>query len=283
MAVAAGNIVWLASFPKSGNTWLRAMISALLHPEQILDDLNAMRGGRELIERQYLDDICGVDSANLSYEQLLPYLRTMRLVTGASVTAPYFSKTHDRFGYTADGLALFPAEASKLAILIVRNPFDVAISLAAHYSRSVDDAIDRLSDPDFALNNAPYEGHELLPVSIGDWSGFNQSWLNQQALPLLVLRYEDMLIDSAGALRKVADAAGIAVSSGEIQAAVDAASFERLRAAESRSGFAERPTGMPSFFREGRAGGWRERLNARQIAAISDRHAAMLQRLGYAI
>ncbi len=283
MPAAIGNIVWLASFPKSGNTWLRAMISALLHPEHRVDDLNAMHGGRELIERQYLDDLCGIDSANLSYDQLLPYLRTMRLVTGATVTLPYVSKTHDRFGYTADGLPLFPVEASKLAILIVRNPFDVAVSLAAHYSTSADDAIERMSDPAFALNNSPHEGHELLPVKIGDWSGFNQSWIAQTDLPLLVLRYEDMLANAAAALTQVVDATGIAASAGAVQAAVDATRFERLQDVERSLGFAEKPAGMHRFFREGRAGGWREQLSQSQIAAIADRHGPMLKRMGYAV
>jgi aryl sulfotransferase len=281
MPTGGGNIVWLASFPKSGNTWLRAMISALLHPEQKLEDLNSIDGGRELVERQFLDDICGVDSANLSPDQLLPYIRAMRMAVSADVQSPWFSKSHDRFDVTAGGEPLFPAQASKCAILIVRNPFDVAVSLAAHYSSSIDAAVERLCDPDYALNVTPDKGAELLPVHIGDWSSFNQSWLDQDEVPILLLRYEDMLADPAQALRSTADAAGLVVDDRAIQHSVAATAFDRLKALEDGAGFSEKPSGMQRFFRSGREGEWRNVLNKQQVERIATHHSTLMKRLGY--
>lgn len=281
MVSGSGNIVWLASFPKSGNTWLRAMISALLHPEQKLDDLNSINGGRELVERQFLDDVCGIDSANLPYDRLLPYIRQMRLAVSAGAISPWFSKTHDRFGFTADGEALFPATATRLAILITRNPCDIAVSLAAHYSSSLDAAVERVCDPAYALNMTPGKGSELLPVRIGDWSGFNRSWLDQAEFQLLLLRYEDMVADPAKALRVVAQAAGLAAQEAAIQRAVAASAFDRLRALEESTGFAEKPIGMRHFFRSGRIGQWREMLHPKQVDRIICCHNSMMIRLGY--
>jgi aryl sulfotransferase len=281
MDSGGGNIVWLASFPKSGNTWLRAMISALLHPEHKLDDLNSIGGGRELVERQFLDDICGIDTANLPYDRLLPYIRQMRLAVSAGAVSPWFSKTHDRFGYTADGEALFPAAATRLAILITRNPCDIAVSLAAHYSSSLDAAVERVCDPAYSLNLSAEKGSELLPVHIGDWSSFNKSWLDQAELPLLLLRYEDMVADPAAAIGSVAHAAGIVAEEAAIQGALAATAFDRLRSLEESIGFAEKPFGMKRFFRSGRAGQWRELLNAEQVDRIISCHHSMISRLGY--
>jgi hypothetical protein len=277
-----GSIVWLASYPKSGNTWLRAMLTALLYPQNHqLIDLNAMVGGSELGERQFLDDICAIDSSNLTHEQLKPYLRSMRLSAGTHYAAPYFAKTHNCFGRTADGLALFPAESARLAILVVRHPFDVAISLAAHNRTNIDTAIQCMADSGYMLNHQPHEGSEFLPVHIGDWSSHTESWLDQKELPLLLLRYEDMIEDTINVLRKVAESSGIPTESEKLVSAAAATSFERLKQAEQQFGFAEKPAGMPGFFRSGQAGGWQAILNSDQIMAIQERHATAMIRLGY--
>jgi aryl sulfotransferase len=275
------SLVWLASYPKSGNTWLRAMLTALLDPQHHMPGLNAMVGGSELGERQFLDDVCGVDSSNLTYEGLKPWLRAMRLCAAEQVEPPYFVKTHDAYASTAEGLSLFPSEASKLAIHIVRDPRDVAVSLAAHDSSSIDAAIAKMADPHYMLNGAHHEGGEFLPVKVGDWSGHSLSWLEQTEIAVLLLRYEDMIADPAAALRSVGEACGLIADADAYAAAAAATAFDKLRATEDETGFGEKPAGMANFFREGRAGGWRNLLSSQQLEAITTSHGAMMQRLGY--
>jgi aryl sulfotransferase len=277
----SGSLVWLASYPKSGNTWLRAMLTALLDPQHHMPELNAMVGGSELGERQFLDDMCGVDSSNLTYEGLKPWLRAMRLATARQLDPPYFVKTHDAYASTADGLPLFPAEASKFVIHIVRDPRDVAVSLAAHDGVSIDAAITKMADAHYMLNGALHEGGEFLPVKVGDWSSHTLSWLEQAEIDALLLRYEDMIVDSATALRRVGEACGLIAEAQGFHAAAAATAFDKLRATEENTGFGEKPAGMANFFREGRAGGWRDRLSPRQIETITTSHGAMMQRLGY--
>lgn len=259
------------------------MLTALLDPEQRLADLNAMIGGSEMNERQFLDDVCGVESSSLPYEQLKPWLRAIRLAASEGVLAPYFVKTHDRFDFLADGRPLFPAETSLLAIHIVRHPCDVAISLAAHESSDIDRAIAKMADKGNMLNAAEHKGNEFLPVMIGDWGGHTLSWFDQTEIPALLIRYEDMIADPANALVRVAEATGLRHDSASIAAAIAATGFERLRAAEGESGFTEKPAGMTSFFRSGTAGGWRDLLNQRQTQSIESTHAVAMQRLGYTI
>jgi aryl sulfotransferase len=281
MKCSGGSIVWLASYLKSGNTWLRAMLTALLDPDGQTPDLNALVGGTELTERQFLDDCCGVSSADLPREQLLRYLRTMRLVASSQAVAPAFVKTHDRFGATGDGLALFPAEASRAAICIARHPFDVAVSLAAHYGSCLDEAIARMADPGYGLNLAGARGSELLPIEVGSWSEHVTSWLDQQELPVLLLRYEDMLADPAAALAEVVALSGLQAEPSAIKAAAAACAFERLQAAEAMGGFTEKPAGMPRFFRTGKAR-IGEELSIEQRATIVETHSPAMNRLGYA-
>jgi aryl sulfotransferase len=278
----AGNIVWLASYPKSGNTWVRALLTAVLTGHGTTPDLGALVGTAEFAERQFLDDVCGVDSANLTYRQLLSYLRSMRLTAGSEGQAPLFVKTHDRFGFTAEGLPLFPAEVTRTAIYIVRNPLDVAASFAAHNGSAIDPAIDRMGDPAYALNADPQASNEFLPVDIGSWSDNVLSWTDQTAIPVLVVRYEDLLADPVSVLQDIVVAAGLDCDHQQLEAAVAACTFDRLRQAEVTSGFGEKPAGMPVFFRSGRAGSGMAELSSAQAKRIEAQHGAAMARFGYA-
>jgi hypothetical protein len=281
MPRASGRIVWLTSYPKSGNTWMRAMLTALLQASETPPDLNNLIGATEFTERQFLDDLCGVNSADLPRDRLQSYIRAMRMTSSGLVSEPTFVKVHDRFDTTSDGLALFPAEASRAAVCIVRHPFDVAVSLAAHNSSDLDSAIELMGDSSYSMHSAKGRGSEFLPVAIGTWSGHVLSWLDQTEVPLLLVRYEDMLGNPAKELGKVAGIAGIKADQSALKAAAESCSFGHLRDAEEREGFSEKPDGINRFFRSGRSGTGSERLTDDQRAAVLRIAQQTMERLGY--
>jgi aryl sulfotransferase len=278
---ASGSIVWLASYPKSGNTWLRAMLTALLNRDAKVPDINNLVGASELIERQTLDDVTGISSAEFTQRELLPYLRAMRQAANGGNLTPTFLKVHDRFEYTATGEAVFPPDVTRLAVYIVRNPLDIAHSFAAHSSWSIDATIAHMARNDALLDDRAGRGNEFVPVRLGSWSDHVGGWLDQKVLPLLLLRYEDMLADPGAALASVARGCGIACSEQDIADAVDACRFERLQAAEESARFRERPAGVTSFFRAGLANAWHQHLTARQVTAVIKCHADRMRLLGY--
>jgi hypothetical protein len=63
-------IVWLASYPKSGNTWLRGFITALLHPGNAGIDINNLYTTTIASSRQLFDELTGVSSADLAPEEI---------------------------------------------------------------------------------------------------------------------------------------------------------------------------------------------------------------------
>lgn len=282
MSSGPGSIVWLASYLKSGNTWMRAMLTALTQAGSATPDLNALVGSAQLAERQFLDDWCGINSAELPAGRLPDYIRAIRLIAGDLFEPPAFVKIHDRFAETHEGLALFPAEATRVAVYLVRNPLDVAPSLAAHNASTIDEAVELMSDAGYALHKLRGRANEFLPVEIGDWSGHVLSWLDQTEVPVLVVRYEDMLADPAAALGRVAAAAGLSAEPPALVAAAEACAFERLQQAERDGGFAERPLAMSRFFRQGRSGSGQTELTAAQRQTIIANHGAVMERLGYA-
>ena len=277
----SGSIVWLASYPKSGNTWLRAMLTHLVHGPSADFSINALAGGIEGGDRHTLDDACAISSAEMTPAELLRYRALLHRQMAADTPSPLFIKTHDQYARASDGTALFPADASRAAIYLVRNPLDIALSFAHHSQQDVDTTIARMADPDAMLNVWPDRISDFLPVHLGRWGDHVASWTGQDAIPVCLLRYEDMLADPASALARVAAVAGIDAAPDTIAAAVAASSFERLQAREAAEGFAEKPANMPSFFRSGRAGEWSAGLTDAQVARIVADHRGAMAKLDY--
>jgi len=273
--------VWLASYPKSGNTWLRAALWSLLHDGATVDldalaDIGGTAAGRNVFERTL-----SVQSADLTadeVEDLRPVALTLR---AARMRKRQAHKVHDAWRRAPNGRPLFPAEATAGAIYVVRDPRAVVPSWAHHARVSADAAIAFLADPTAALAADPGTGTIVLPERLTTWSRHVESWLDGPSEPPVVIRYEDMLADPARELRRAAAVMGWSVTAGALAGAVAATRFDALRRTEADQGFRERSIGTAAFFRRGEAGGWRDELTPAQVRRIEDDHAPVMRRLGY--
>ena len=288
--------VWLASYPKSGNTWLRMLIANLSAKDDQPVDINDLpeRGGIASARGPF-DHLTLIDSGLLTHDEI-DCLRPRvyeELAHGAEddeydlAQAPppvRFVKAHDAYTRTPTGEALLAgARGADAAIVIVRDPRDVAPSLANHNRCSMDEAIAFMADTNAAFCAKPGRQHNQLRQQLPGWSGHVASWLDQADIPVLLVRYEDMRADAAGTLSRVLAFADRPATAEEIARAVAFADFAQLRRQEQEKGFREapRPFTGGNFFRRGEAGAWRDELSAEQVAHIETAHAPMMRRLGY--
>ena len=65
------SIVWLASYPKSGNTWLRAVLTNYLRDDGEPASINALAGGSVACDRETFSEIVGLDSSDLTPDEIL--------------------------------------------------------------------------------------------------------------------------------------------------------------------------------------------------------------------
>lgn len=288
--------VWLASYPKSGNTWMRMMIGALAAPEDGEADINALpeRGGIASA-RLAFDYHTLVDSSLLTYDEVDRLRPAVHAAQAAGLhdeddaagrlesAKARFVKTHDAYTGIPDGAALLGGRrGADGAVLIVRDPRDVAPSVANHSAIDLDAAIEQMCDPAFALCAQPDRGAIQLRQQLLDWSGFVESWLAQTDLPTIVLRYEDMLADPAAALGRVMDLAGDPRPAEALARAASLTDFARLQRLEAETGFREAwPQAKGGFFRRGEAGAWADELTPGQAARIEAAHGPMMRCLGY--
>ena len=168
-------------------------------------------------------------------------------------------------------------EASAGGVYLVRNPLDVTISYAHHMSLTLDQAIDHLNAHGFVMEKRANFAHDV----VGSWTENVESWTARSPESLLVIRYEDAVEQPFKAMGDLARHIGLAPNPLQIGLAVEFSSFKRLKADEVARGFDERPSADGTFFREGRAGQWREVLTATQVDRIVQANGATMERFGY--
>jgi aryl sulfotransferase len=286
--------VWLASYPKSGNTWMRLLIGCLSLKDGETLDINTTADRSGIASgRGPFDYLTLIDSGLLTHDEidrLRP--RVYEELARAAEEEPQdelrtpppvrFVKAHDAYTLSPLGEPLLAgARGAKGAILIVRDPRDVAPSLANHDRTTIDKAISLMSDFDRTYGGRTDRQPVQFRQKLLDWSGHVASWLDQRDIPVHLVRYEDLKRDTVGPLLAAMRFAAFPVTPEAAGRAVSLTAFGDLRDQEREQGFAEAPRNGNVFFRRGEAGAWRDELTAEQVARIESAHGTMMARLGY--
>jgi hypothetical protein len=256
-------IIWLASYQKSGNTWMRVFLANYFAPKDqrlTINQLDQFTTGD--LRLDFFDKAAGGQFTGQTVEESIRIRPAVQRLIARSKSGHHFVKTHSQVA-TIEGVPLINPEVTAAAIYIMRNPFDVIPSFARHSGRTIDEMIDAMVDP-----NAIFRSADGIFEVIGRWDEHIESWLAAPGLPHHQVRYEDMLADTPAEMRKVLEFLRIPVQMGQLKRAIRASSFSELRRQERQQGFSERPAQMDAFFHSGKSGGWREVLTPEQVARI---------------
>ena len=276
-------IVWIASYPKSGNTWLRLFLHHLLRikrgrppgPREIdrLGDTVPSIADQVALFQQYLaKPLVDTDMRDI----VMARVRVQEAMVREAGRGVLPVKTHSFLGRVFDTPQI-SLGLSVGAVCLVRNPLDIALSLAPYLQVSIDEAIRTMG----ATLKAPAPTPLLVPEVWGSWSENVLSWTTDPPPVIKVVRYEDLLVDPMGQFTAVAEHMRIAAAPAEIEAAVAVSSFAEAAREERSGGPAESPEGANRFFRVGRAGQWRDQLSPAQIDRIVTHHGEQMARFGY--
>ena len=279
-ATPAGGIDWIASYPKSGNTWMRLLLTAYFADDGAYD-LAAALTARGASSCRLFEDALGISCDDLLPQEARILQPAMYRVLAARYPEGLWLKVHDRQAMLGEAGWLFPPEASGSAVYIIRNPLDVAVSNAFHDGHGdMDRAVAKLCSADTRLGG---RGDQQLAQYPGDWSDHVRSWVDQRDIRVLALRYEDMLADAGAVLARVIGFARpqVAIDPGRIARAVALSRFDALQAAEDRRRFGETPDGTVRFFRQGKAGDWRHHLSPAQVTRLCLQQGDVMRRFGY--
>ena len=274
-------LVWLASYPKSGNTWMRIFLINYLLNTQAPQDINALDMINHASARHIFDDLAGFSTSHLTLDEV-DQLRPQIFQQEAELSPTLkFLKVHDAYVMTPGGEPLFPVDATYGAIYIIRNPLDVAVSYAHHEKMTIDRIIDRMCYPEAAIAIRSDRYMEQIRQKLLTWSDHVRSWLEAADQRVHVVRYEDMLTDAERTFTGIIRFLNLPDDAERIRRAIRFSSFDEVSKQESEKKFSERLHQDAAFFRKGKAGSWEEELTPEQANRIREAHGDVMRQFGY--
>jgi hypothetical protein len=270
-------ILWLASYPKSGNTWLRAFLANYLHNGPEPEDINALpRFSFGDMRIEFYEKVSGKKAVTLSWREINKLRPRVHRHFANARPGLVFVKTHSVLHIIEDIPTITP-EVTFGAVYVVRNPLDVAASFSHHYGVSVEETVKSICDKDFVHPG----GDGQIMQALSDWSTHVKSWLRAPGLYLQVLRYEDMVGNPVTAFGAIPEFLKAPRDRRRLKKAVRFSSFKVLAEQEEQAGFREASPHAPRFFHRGRVGVWRRTLSPQQADRIVDCHRETMIELGY--
>ena len=271
-----GGIIWLASYPKSGNTWLRIFLENLFRNTQSPADINDLSVVKFSDNSFSLYETVSGKSLRNENDSNIHKLRNQVQKYMGSHSETVFAKTHNAV-MNFENSPLIWLEHLAGVVYVIRNPLDMLISFSDHYNLTIDDTIEAISSPYHRINSTEKGIFQIL----GGWSNHYYSWFSVENLSPLCLRYEDMIQNPVKSFGKLTKFLGLPKDTPRLKRAIRNSSFQVVSQQETRSGFAEQSRAGHKFFRQGKVGSYRRVLSGDQIAKVIDNHGELMVEIGY--
>ena len=282
-------IIWLTSYPKSGNTWVRSFLVSLLYNKKNKTNLEGLNNIPQYPLRSHFNNLLdNIDDIN---EVSSKWIISQKRINSDKKNK--FFKTHHalckigKFSFTN-------YETSLGAIHIVRDPRNIINSILYHYSKkSFLEAKEFMLDETRALGkkfdpNSPSVNQDMFTV-LTSWKTHYLSWKNFKKNYLLI-KYENLVSEPDKEFRKITkylnDVMHIKIEEDKIDHAIESNSFENLKKIENRDGFKEAIKDKGSgevkrFFNLGPNNKWEKILDSEIKDEIEKKFNVEMKELGY--
>ena len=274
-------IFWIASYPKSGNTWMRAIISSLFFTKDGVFNFDLLKNilDFDIKERYEFVRSINSDDFNKLFELKTIAKYRIRAQKIAKIGGDFaFYKTHSA-NISTNGYDFTNNSNTFGLIYLVRDPRDIAISYASHLGKTIDEAIYIMSKKN-ALTYTPSQ----YPVLMSKWDYHYLSW-NNLNVPKIIIKYENLLNNTGAVLNEIIEFfiynfdININFKNIEFENIIKSTQFKKLQKDEKSFGFGE--SGKSVFFRKGKAMQWKEKLTNEQIKKIEETFKSNMIALGY--
>tara|TARA_A100001011_G_scaffold49629_1_gene47416 strand:+ start:472 stop:1335 length:864 start_codon:yes stop_codon:yes gene_type:complete len=282
-------IIWIASYPKSGNTWLRSIISALVYSDDGIFDFKLLKKIRQFPEKIYFKDLIK-DFSNFDEIKKNWIFAQDKINLDNKIK---FFKTHQG-KYTVDGDDFTNNINTRAVIYVVRDPRNVINSISNHYSLSVENSLKFMLSPKLIGNGKNFEESFMdnkpsMFTLLGKWNDHYRSWTRNKK-NLLLIKYENLIRDPKIEMDKIIHFLNkylkFDTSIEKNKNIIETTSFEYLKKLEGKGLFKEAPlkkntAGRVKFFNLGPKNQWSKESNQEIIKSIEKNFSTEMRELGY--
>ena len=276
-------IIWLASYPKSGNTWVRAFLSSILYSEKGINDFSTLHKIEQFPKKEHFEDLIeDLQNPKKIFENWKNAQNKINLNKNIKLL-----KTHhvlckiDNFEFTDNSNSLG-------VIYVVRDPRTVLLSIKHHFGmKSLDEARDFITNENIWLGVNKSEKYKnksnKVPTLIGSWRVNYLSWKNK-IQNYLIVKYEDLLENPQKEFFKISKfiekLMNCKFDEEKIKNAIETTSFQTLQKLEEKGLFTEQGQGA-KFFNSGPNTDWKTQLDKNIIDEINLKFKNEMIELGY--
>ena len=277
-------ILWLASYPKSGNTFLRSLLSTYFFSRDGNFDFKFLKKINQFPSNEVFNEID--ININDKFEVSKNYIRAQEKINASNTLQ--FWKTHSSFCKMYDKFNFTDLKNSLGVIYIVRDPRNVVTSFSHHNSKTIEETVELLINEKTIRN----EKNEV-EVYIGSWSFNYNSWkIFKPSNKYLLVRYEDLVTDTKKTLLEILNfinklgSAQFPVHDDKISRLIETTSFEKMQNLENKFGFEEAETNDKTgkkvqFFNLGPRNHWKDKLDLKIKKQIEASFKKEMTELGY--
>ena len=278
-------IFWIASYPKSGNTWIRSFISTYYLSNSESFDFNFLKKIKQFPHEKYFNNkLKDINEAITNWNDA-----QKKIIEDEKII---FLKTHSAL--MAINNKNFTSEKYSLGgIYIIRDPRNVITSLKNHYSLSFQDSFEFMTNKNKYLiddrqNEINYGNFQF----ISSWTNNYKSWKNYKKFEILFVKYEDLENNTLNTFLKILSFVNkllkikSEINEKRVQNILSSIDFDNLKKKESIEGFEEsvysKTTGKKvSFFNLGKKNKWQKMLTIEQIEKLNKEFKKDLIDLNY--
>ena len=281
--------IWLASYPKSGNTLVRSLLSSYFFSKDGIFNLRLIKNIKQFPTIKLFEDL-GIDITN-EKEVIANYIRVQQSFNIKESTQ--FLKTHS-YLFNIENNAFTDLNNSLGVIYIVRDPRNVVTSYANHSSMSVDESTNHIiNEWVLGRNLNSFNFTEKTRVYSGTWATNYKSWKSFKSQgKYLLIKYEDLINKKEEILLKMLkfiyklNKKKLDVDQVKFKNAIESTSFERMKNLEKEVGFIEskinKKTGKKiSFFNLGKKNDWKKLIDPTIKKKIENAFKEEMEELGY--
>tara|TARA_B100001250_G_scaffold216585_1_gene185843 strand:- start:296 stop:1153 length:858 start_codon:yes stop_codon:yes gene_type:complete len=283
-------IIWIASYPKSGNTWVRFFILSILFGNKNRIDLNHLKKIEQFPIKSQFENI-GLHSKNLENLKEISknWINAQKKINLSNKIQ--FYKTHNLLCQVEKNS--FTDYKNTLGVIyIVRDPRNIITSLKNHYQKESYEDVKKFMFDETSVISSP-KNLEIkdypLPQIIGSWKTHYKLWKTMKKNYLLI-KYENLINHPESEFKKISKFLEKNLKSKfnneDLDRAISASSFDKLESLEKESGFLESITDNKTgkkkkFFYLGPKNNWNYLLDRKIVDDINIKFETEMKELGY--
>ncbi|WP_075505960.1 sulfotransferase domain-containing protein [Candidatus Pelagibacter communis] len=281
-------IIWLASYPKSGNTWLRSLLASYYFSKRGEFDFTLLNNIDQFPSVNFFKN--DKDFYLRPEDTSAKWIEKQKLINSDNKLK--FFKTHNAL-CKINGNGFTDEKNTLGAIYIIRDPRNIVSSLAHHYEIKKEEALRFMDDEKKALIEKK-ENRFLGFVTLFSWKFHVDSWNNCSLFPVLTIKYEDLESSTYAILKKVIEfitkisKSKTSFNRQKAKIAVESCNFEKLKNLEKKNGFNEAmikkdKSGRVKFFNLGGENNYKKILNPNLTKQINTNYREYLEKFNYEI